>query len=283
VQLAKCFLCGATEAHLIKKGVRGDAKIDVVQCNSCGLVRLSEVMENVDQFYEESGMRDQIVESVIATRKTTRADDDRRYYFTEKMIENKSILDFGCGAGGYLMRAKDIAAQVIGVELENQMRAALQKEGIPCEPKIENCGRVDVITLFHVLEHLAEPVEYLQQFKNHLNQHGKIIIEVPNANDALLSLYKNMAFANFTYWKCHLYLYTAETLCLLAKKAGLKVSFVKYIQRYSLANHLYWLSKGMPGGHYEWGFLEERNLDQQYANMLAGLGISDTIIAEFSA
>ena len=54
---------------------------------------------------------------------------------------------------------------------------------------------------------------------------------------------------------------------------------MRQIQRYSLANHMYWLSKGQPGGHYKWAFLEDSETDNTYGNMLARLGIADTIIA----
>jgi len=59
-----------------------------------------------------------------------------------------------------------------------------------------------------------------------------------------------------TYWKCHIYLYTMDTLRLLATKAGLQVKFMRQVQRYPLENHLYWLSQGKPGGHFKWSFME---------------------------
>ena len=280
MKLTRCFLCGSDDAHVIHKGTRGKDCVDVLQCDSCGLVRLSEVVDDIDNFYENSGMRNKVQQPIEVIRRNTRIDDERRYRFTEKMIENKSILDFGCGAGGFLLRAKKAAKQVYGVELEKAVRDTLVKEGVKCYTSLADIGRVDVITLFHVLEHLEDPLSYLAEFKKHLEPDGYILIEVPNADDALLSLYQNVNFADFTYWSCHLYLYTLATLRRLAKKAGFKVGFIKQIQRYSLANHLYWLSRGKPGGHYTWSFMENSELDQRYGEMLANLGIADTIIAK---
>ncbi len=43
-----------------------------------------------------------------------------------------------------------------------------------------------------------------------------------------------------------------------------------------------WLSEGKPGGHQKWSFLSNTELDREYENVLAELGIADTIIAEIT-
>ncbi|RXJ96280.1 methyltransferase, partial [Arcobacter sp. CECT 8989] len=104
-----------------------------------------------------------------------------------------------------------------------------------------------------------------------------------NANDALLTIYKNLPFSEFTYWSCHLFLYTEHTLKILAKQCGLNVDFIKYIQRYPLSNHLYWLSNGKPGGDKEWGsFIDSTELTNAYEAQLSSIGATDTIICQFS-
>ena len=75
------------------------------------------------------------------------------------------------------------------------------------------------------------------------------------------------------------YLYSNQTLKALIEKAGLRIDFIQQIQRYPLANHLYWLSHNKPGGHQEWGMLTDYELDKAYGDKLAKLGIADTIIA----
>lgn len=283
MKLTRCFLCGGEKSEIIHKGTRGgDKHIDVLQCASCGLVRLSEVMDDVEQFYQASGMRDQLVDTPAHTRITTRMDDERRFRFTENMIEGKDVLDFGCGDGGYLIRARKVARHVQGIELEKAMRDGLQEEGLSCCASLAEVGQFDVITLFHVLEHLDAPLDYLEKIRQHLTPDGMILIEVPNAEDALLSLYHSEAFADFTYWHCHVYLYNNMTLRRLAEKAGLKVKFMRQVQRYPLANHLYWLAQDSPGGHQAWAFLRDTALDERYGDMLAKLGIADTILAGFT-
>ena len=278
MKLGYCYLCGSKKSHLVHKGTRGGhTTIDVLQCDDCGLVRLSETLADAEAFYRASGMRDQLVETPAQTRIGTRADDERRFCRTEAMIEGKRVLDFGCGDGGYLVRAKIIARQVVGVELEDAMREALCAEGFDVRASIDGLGCFDVITLFHVIEHLEDPLAYLALFAEHLQPGGRLVIETPNAEDALLSLYGCGAFADFTYWHCHVYLYATETLKLLAKKAGWQVESFRQVQRYPLVNHLQWLAKGKPGGHKTWDFLRDAVLDARYGSLLAELGIADTL------
>ena len=134
--------------------------------------------------------------------------------------------------------------------------------------------------MWHVLEHLDDPVPVLRGLSDMLTDNGSLLIEVPNADDALISLYESDAFKDFTYWECHLYLYTTETLKRLVDMAGLKVNFITQYQRYPLSNHLYWLTKGKPGGHIVWNMIRDEALDKAYGAKLARLGIADTIIAE---
>jgi hypothetical protein len=130
-----------------------------------------------------------------------------------------------------------------------------------------------------VVEHLQDPRKILAELGNLLGPKGRLIVEVPSADDALLTLYDCDALQRFTYWSQHLFLFNASTLTLLAKQAGLKVIAVQHYQRYSLANHLHWLSLGKPGGHQHWAFLDTPELSHTYAQFLSTIGRTDTLIA----
>ncbi len=132
------------------------------------------------------------------------------------------------------------------------------------------------------MEHLHDPAGVLSELSQSLSGGGEMIIEVPNSNDALLTLYENDDFQNFTYWSQHLFLFNDKTMAELVKQAGLKLNWIKHVQRYSLSNHLYWLAKGKPAGHKKWSFLNNNQLDQEYENQLAAIGKTDTIIVGIS-
>jgi hypothetical protein len=113
-----------------------------------------------------------------------------------------------------------------------------------------------VITAFHVIEQLPDPREMVRALAARLKDGGRLVIEVPSSEDALLTLYENDAFQRFTYWSQQLFLFNTETLRRLAEQAGLRVVSIQQFQRYPLSNHLHWLSRDRPGGHQHWSFLD---------------------------
>ena len=133
-------------------------------------------------------------------------------------------------------------------------------------------GGYDIITMFHVLEHIPDPKSILGELTEMLADNGQIIVEVPNADDVLLTLYHNEPFSHFTYWSCHLFLYTATTLQMLFDQTNLKVNYIKQVQRYPLSNHLYWLANGRPGGHQNGISLIPRNCTPHTKNSSPRLG-----------
>ena len=283
----KCYLCGCEKNNMIHIGVRDDTNTDVYKCEECGLVFLGRQIDDIDKFYEMSGMRASDSESGRdSALKAAEPDDIRRFRRVRPLIENKKVLDFGCGAGGFIRHARTAARLVDGIELEEKMRVEIAQEGISCYATVEECeqlgrNRYNIITLFHVLEHIPDPISTLIKLKSLLEGGGRIIVEVPNADDALLGLYNNEAFSDFTYWSCHLYLFNTATLREIAQRAGLKVNFISQVQRYPLSNHLYWLSKGKPGGHVKWSAMNDETIDKLYGDLLAKFGIADTLFAEF--
>jgi 2-polyprenyl-3-methyl-5-hydroxy-6-metoxy-1,4-benzoquinol methylase len=254
-----------------------------LECPTCGLVFLSSFDHITDQYYEDSKMHEAGTSIDIDTwAKTTTIDDNRRFKTYSEMIANKDILDFGCGTGEFLKLARNIAKYVYGIEPEKRLKAHFEENNLKIYTDINNFDKtVDYIFMFHVLEHIKDPITILNGLKGKIKAGGKIIVEVPNADDALLTLYKCKAFECFTYWSPHLYLYNANTLPILAKKAGLSVLCIKQIQRYPLSNHLYWLSKEKPAGHIVWNFLNNHDLVKSYENALATIGKCDTIVGYF--
>lgn len=277
-----CYLCQGEKIKQRPGIVKDNKNLNILECSTCGLVFLSSFSHITDSFYEESGMHE-VKDNIEVWCKQTAQDDDRRFLFLQRMLENRSVLDFGCGNGGFLKRARNIAHQAVGVELEKRLQPYFMQEGLTVFQKYEEITTsFDIISLFHVLEHIPDPITLLKELSEKLTIDGQIVIEVPNADDALLSLYKSTAFSEFTYWSCHLFLFTSSTISQLAKKAGLKVNFIKQVQRYPLSNHLYWLNQDKPGGHREWAFLDSMELHNAYEASLASLGACDTILLSLS-
>lgn len=280
-----CYLCGSGQSTRRKGQVRDDPDAQIHECAACGLVYLSACEPNNSAaFYQEGGMHGGAGSVLPVDRWLREAahDDSRRFESFREQIVNKDVLDFGCGAGGFLLRAREVAESVAGVELEKRLIPHFETNELSVCGDINHLSsekKFDIITAFHVIEHLYDPRNMLEKLKEHLGPTGKIIVEVPSADDALLTLYESDPFSRFTYWSCHLYLFNTHTLSLLAKQAGLRVTYIKNIQRYPLSNHLYWLSRGKPSGHDHWTFLDSPEMNAAYESTLARIGKTDTLIA----
>jgi 2-polyprenyl-3-methyl-5-hydroxy-6-metoxy-1,4-benzoquinol methylase len=276
-----CYICNSLLINKRIGIVRDCPTMDILECAECGLVSLDNKEIN-DQFYIKSKMHGDALPEIESWLKECDPDDQRRVELLKQIICNKNILDFGCGAGGFLCKARNYASNVTGIELEERIKE-FYKNKIKIYQYLDEVDELfDVITAFHCIEHVADPANLLAQMSRVLTENGLIVIEVPSADDALLTLYESPAFQKFTYWSQHLYLFNRESLAKLALKAGLKVNAISYYQRYPLSNHLYWLSRSAPGGHNKWAFLNSNDLNLAYSSALASIGKTDTLIAYLS-
>ena len=72
-------------------------------------------------------------------------------------------------------------------------------------------------------------------------------------------------------------LHSANSLVKLLEKAGFEIEENTSVQRYGLANHMFWLTSGRPGGHVIWGEMFSRETESSYGKDLVNRGISDTL------
>ena len=209
-------------------------------------------------------------------------DDFRRFEQFKKFLTYKKICDFGCGYAGFLSLSKKKTKNLFGVELNQFFLDYLNKNKkyIAVKNNIDKLeNKFDVITLFHVLEHLPNQIETLINIRKKLNQRGKLIIEVPHAKDFLLEKMNMQEFKNFIFWSEHLVLHTQFSLTSFLKKAGFKKIKISFYQRYGFTNHLNWFLNKKPGGHEIFKSLFDDNFDNSYKNYLQKNEFSDTIIA----
>lgn len=100
-----------------------------------------------------------------------------------------ALLDYGCGTGDFLAYVRQNGAIAEGVEPDADARAAaktingLDLHSVEASKAIAPAS-FDVITLWHVLEHVHELHAQLDQFYQWLKPGGKLIIAVPNIDSA---------------------------------------------------------------------------------------------------
>lgn len=133
--------------------------------------------------------------------------------------------------------------------------------------------------MFHVLEHIPYQIETLKVLKSKLKNKGKIIIEVPHAEDFLILQEELKEFKNFTFWSEHLILHTRKSLKTVLLKSGFKNIKIHYYQRYNFSNHLGWFLKRKPGGHNFYKGIVSDELNSSYSENLKKIGQTDTLIA----
>jgi 2-polyprenyl-3-methyl-5-hydroxy-6-metoxy-1,4-benzoquinol methylase len=259
--------------------LRDAPQLRILECAACGFVFLDSQAHIQAEHYAKSGMHGEALPTLEDWLRDTARDDRRRFEYLHPSLVNRKVLDFGCGAAGFVRLAAEVAAEVTGVEVERRVHEHWNGKLNLARDLSETERDFDIITAFHVVEHLADPRAVLAELATHLAPRGQLIVEVPSSEDALLTLYDNDPFQRFTYWSQHLYLFNAATLTRLAMQAEMRVVSVRQVQRYPLSNHLHWLSQGKPGGHQRWSFLDSPELDAAYERSLAAVGKCDTIVA----
>ena len=265
---------------LLHPRTRDRDDIDVLQCGNTGVIFLQSSAHIDEAYYEDKRDEDAVA---LATRSELVKDNDtlRRVASHQGMIQNRSWLDVGCGECRMLRSMGSRAKRAFGYEPTAWRAESDDREGyrIIRDLKELRGEQMDVISLFHVLEHLTEPVSILRGLSEALVTGGSMIVEVPHARDALLDLYECNAYRDHTFWSEHLVLHTAESLAATMELAGLEVENLSGCQRYPLANHLYWLSQGKAGGQEVWHDLRDEDLDAAYEANLVATRRTDTLVA----
>lgn len=253
-----------------------------IECEKCSLVTHSELLDNLVN-YETGSMHDWTPGHGDGKGPRLNLDLIRRYQSVAQLIAdrpNTKILDFGCGEGLMIQKFNENFV-AYGLEPELEARNTGIAKGLKIFSTIKEIAmqslKFDIITLFHVIEHIYEPTQLMEDIRDLLNPKGFCVVETPNSMDALLTLYASEPFQNFTYWSHHPMLHSRKSLEALFNNRGFEVVESIGVQRYPIENHLYWLSKGEPGGHEIWKGKFTAELDNLYANQLVAMDISDTL------
>ncbi len=143
----------------------------------------------------------------------------------EKLSPIGTVLDYGCGTGDFIKKCKKKEWQVSGVEPNERARKiALQKTGKSIHQdlsEIHKEEKFDVITSWHVIEHISELKETLKKLRKKIKKEGLLIVAVPNANAYDATWYKE-------FWAAydvprHLYHFTPKSFSKLARETNLKI------------------------------------------------------------
>ncbi|MGI9604004.1 MAG: class I SAM-dependent methyltransferase [Acidimicrobiales bacterium] len=276
-------ICRAGSLEPFHDRVRDRDDVEVVQCRESGIVMLATLDHINDRYYDDK-LHSELAELGDRDRVAMAHDEDtvRRATQWGHAITNRRWLDIGTGSGAILDRLGGRATEVAAVEPQGEFRSLLSERGYQVFRDVRDAPNdsFDLVTLFHVFEHMTSPLDDLLSIREVLAPGGRVVIEVPHARDFLLSFLGVESFRSFTLWSEHLLLHTRDSLRRFLEAAGFDDVTIRGFQRYPLANHLHWLAEGRPGGHDRWAMLRDHDLDAAYGRKLADIDATDTLIAE---
>ena len=144
----------------------------------------------------------------------------------EHYVPQGKLLDIGAGTGDFLRVAAQRGWSVSGVEPEKKARDRAEEKGILLkEDQTHITDTYQVITLWHVLEHVPNLQEQIAFLKDHLTKGGLLVIAVPNYRSRDAQHYGK-------YWAAydvprHLWHFSQESIRLLFIEKGFQLIGVK--------------------------------------------------------
>jgi SAM-dependent methyltransferase len=239
-----CTLCGSRESRVrFSTGDRlyrtTEKVFQIVQCGHCGLLRLSPrpAHDEFDAYYPHRYWFDPDENPASRLEEAYRrlVLRDHLHFVARALRETGAhgpVLDVGCGGGLFLglLRVRHLA--VVGLDASREAAVLAWKRhrvpvvagnlaAAPFAPA--SCA---VITMFHVLEHVPHPQEYLAEARRLLQPDGRLIVQVPNASCWQFALLGRAW--NGVDTPRHLHLFRGADLERLLSAAGFRVRRRKY-------------------------------------------------------
>jgi 2-polyprenyl-3-methyl-5-hydroxy-6-metoxy-1,4-benzoquinol methylase len=223
----ECILCGSTDRRLLI----AQGSWQVHRCVSCGLGVLDPRpdAEELARLYAADyflAQYDGGLKAGSAEFKRRIAQEDHRIRFFRGQRKRGLVLDVGCGMGYFLQACREAGYDVAGIDISEDSAGYVRNElKIPVRTgPIEKIdipdGTIDVVTMWHFLEHTPDPRIYLDRARRWLKRDGLIVVDVPNyaGTDA------RKCWERWKGWQLpfHLYHFTPDTLTALLARHGFK-------------------------------------------------------------
>ena len=228
-EITRCPLCESEEkiTEFSKFGVK------IVGCKKCNLRYAGKIPANLSDVYDGKSY---LSESVDTYAKNIEYRKERFGKERVKLIksflkkENAKLLDVGCGIGWFLEVAKvngfEIFGQEFGKELANwtSKRLGIKIWSQPIE-ELNAEIKFDVITLFDVIEHVENPLQFLKSCKRLLTDEGIIVVFTPNFDSLAIQIMKE--HSNLIGPSAHLVYFNEESIKTLAEKVNMDILYCK--------------------------------------------------------
>lgn len=230
-----CPVCGNQDfiKHLeLRDYFLTQEDFELIRCSSCGLIKtIPEPSEdNIGNYYKSAEYLSHATTS--HTLKTfiynliRNKNLNSKKNLLNKYAKGKDLLDIGCATGVFLDYCKKHGYSVQGMEPNQQAREyavnhyKLRVYDISETAKIPDHS-IDIITLWHVLEHVSDLNDRMTFIYNSLRENGTAIIALPNPS-SFDATYYGKFWAAYDVPR-HLYHFSKETFINLADKHRFEV------------------------------------------------------------
>ncbi|MFD2203853.1 class I SAM-dependent methyltransferase [Shivajiella indica] len=231
-RLKKCPLCKSGHFLNFREAIDysvSKEKFMLCRCTACQLIFTNPRpnLESISQYYQSenyishqnkannlTNILYKLVRNITLRHKLN--------WINEFAIEKGNLLDYGCGTGHFLKKAKQNGWKVIGVEPNPTARKITKSKKIKVHSeinKIKKEFKFKAITLFHVLEHIHELRKIGKKIVSLLEDKGYLFIAVPNINSKDSIIYGDK-WAGLDVPR-HLYHFTPETMEIFAQEMDL--------------------------------------------------------------
>lgn len=234
----KCDICGKNTVVVCKKFpytevIGKSKKYDYFSC--CNYIKQEKFLSprelNILYSSEYTGYRRGSVKDLVNSYFTY-----LRVFKYRKNIKGKDILELGCGMGDFIVSCMNFAPKTVeGVEISKYACDFIKKNN----PKIhisngdienfKSKKRYDTIFLFHVIEHVKDPIALIKKCKSLLKKDGVIVIETPNLDSFDRVIFgKNWFNYSVPY---HTHLFSIKSFRKISKHLNLSLdsfSFAKF-------------------------------------------------------
>lgn len=172
-----CKICGSEEIKeeytgIIRDGGLGkytDKPVTMYRCLNCGVIWHSPLIDT-RSYYENDSYR-MSLEDTVEEADFYRLHDCEsldKFRYTGMIFRDKICADIGCGAGAFLDLVRGAAKDVIAVEPTKQYGEILRRKGFHTYAYGQNAlsewaEKIDVITSFDVIEHVDDPIKFLEE------------------------------------------------------------------------------------------------------------------------
>lgn len=227
----RCALCGSTSASValprVTDYVTGQC-FQVRRCTGCGLAATTPRPAVLDAYYPPAyrryGGATAAVLRLLYRWKTAG--------WLRHLPQQGRALEVGCGPGWMLRALRDRGWQVSGSERGvDGARVAAAANGIPTFvgglDAISPAARLDLVILFHTLEHLEAPVEMLRHSAGVLAPGGVVVVAVPN-----IASWQARVFGRWWFHldvPRHLHHFSPATLTAACERVGLQVVRTRFV------------------------------------------------------